>query len=94
MPVVRCGAVLYAIASTDSAPRQASDGIVASERGHSGPRGSAPGGVLHAAERKTAWTACGRAVEGLHVFNDLDWKATLVGGGRCRECAIAIDDAH
>jgi hypothetical protein len=38
-------------------------------------------------------TACGLATGALHVFEDLDWKATLVSGGRCRACAVAIDDA-
>jgi hypothetical protein len=67
--------------------------MVASDRSRSQPRGSTPGGVLHATERKTSWTACGLATGALHVFEDLDWKATLVSGGRCRACAVAIDDA-
>jgi hypothetical protein len=83
----------YAIASTGSLPRPRSEGVVASERADSRARGSTPGGTLHATERMTAWTACGLAVEGLYLFDDLDWEATLVGGGRCRQCAVAIDDA-
>jgi hypothetical protein len=84
----------YAIASTDRMRPLRPAGIVGVEGPDSPPRGLIPGGTLHATERMTAWTACGVAVERLHLFDDLDWEATLVGGGRCQTCAVAIDDAR
>jgi hypothetical protein len=84
--------VHHAIASTDCVPRPPSHGIVAGGRVDAKPRGFDPAGVLHATVAASTWTACRVATAGLHVFETLDWESTLVAGGRCAACAVAIDD--
>src|SRR5947208_12862791 len=83
----------YAIAATECVRQPQSHAMVSGGERSSLKRGIDPAGILHAATLKSGWTACGLSTEGLHVFDTLDWESTLVAGGRCQECAVAIDDA-
>ena len=84
----------HSIAATEFVRQPQPHAMVSSGESTSFQRGLDPAGILHATTPKSGLTACGLSTEGLHVFDTLDWESTLVAGGRCQECAVAIDDAE
>jgi hypothetical protein len=82
----------HVIVATDCVRQPQSHEMVSDGERDPVRRGLDPAGILHAASSGSEWTACGIPTEGLHLFDALHWKSTLVAGGRCQACAVAIDD--
>ena len=84
------GEHLYSVASESAVPvRSSAIGAVKAEEDQA--QIFVPMGRRHAVRRESTATACGRSLDGLHVFPELAWTDSALASRSCPACLAVLE---